>query len=59
MFKKILIAALSMLFMVGCVTMQPKDDSTEAVKDDTDKKEEIISNRVLPHSCDWKHFKPK
>ena len=41
MFKKILIAALSMLFMVGCVTMQPKDDSTEAVKDDTDKKEEI------------------
>ena len=25
----------------------------------TDKKEEIISNRVLPHSCDWKHFKSK
>ena len=25
----------------------------------TDKKEEIISNRVLPHSCNWKHFKSK
>ena len=25
----------------------------------TDKKEEIVSNRVLPHSYDWKHFKAK
>ena len=52
MFKKIFIAVVLMSILVGCVTMQPKDNNTgtkdnTVTKDDTanneDKKEETIT----------------